>query len=141
MTTTAAQAKPLPVPTPTSQPFWDALRANEVRLQQCLSCDAFIFYPRSNCPSCLSADLAWRSVSGAGTIYTFTIARRPTAPPFADEVPQLIAVVELDEGPHITTTLVSVEPAEIEIGMRVKPVFDAIAGTNVTLLRYAPAEV
>ncbi|MGE0542538.1 MAG: Zn-ribbon domain-containing OB-fold protein [Dehalococcoidia bacterium] len=140
MTTTATPSKPLPAPTPTSQPFWDALRAHEVRIQQCTSCDAFIFYPRSNCPSCLSADLTWQKVAGTGTIYTFTIARRPTAPPFADEVPQKIAVVKLDEGPHLTTTLVNVEPEEIRIGMRVQPVFDDIAGIDVTLLRYQPAE-
>jgi uncharacterized OB-fold protein len=140
MTTTAAPSKPLPTPTPTTQPFWDGLRAHEVRIQRCQSCDTFIFYPRSNCPSCLSADLIWQRVPGTGTVYTFTIARRPTAPPFADEVPQKIAVVELDEGPHLTTTLVNIQPEEIRIGMRVKPLYDDIAGTNVTLLRYEPAE-
>ena len=54
---------------------------------------------------------AWRQVSGQGTLYTFTVARVPTLPEFSDEMPQLLAVVELDEGVHINTTLVGVDPA------------------------------
>ena len=33
--TTPAYPKPLPTPTPTTQPFWDGLRAREVRIQRC----------------------------------------------------------------------------------------------------------
>lgn len=137
MTTTIA--KPLPMPTPTSRPYWDGLRAHQVRMQGCTACERFVFYPRSNCPFCLSPDLEWRTVSGEGTVYTFTIARRPTAPQFADEVPQKIAVIELPEGVRLTATLVNIEPDQIKIGMPVKPVFDDIEGTEITLLRYEPA--
>lgn len=131
--------KPRPVPTPTSQPFWDALREHKVRIQHCASCGRWVHYPRSHCPSCLGTELEWRDVSGEGTLYTFTIARAPTAPPFADEVPQKLAVVELDEGPRLTSTLVNVEPEQIKVGMRVRPVFDDLEDAEVTLLRYEPA--
>ena len=139
MTTAPTYRKPLPAPTPTSQPYWDGLRAHEIRMQRCKACNGLVFYPRSNCPVCLSPDLEWERITGNGTVYTFTIARRPTAPPFADEVPQKIAVIELDEGPRLTSTLVNVEPEAIKIGMRVRPVFDDIEGTEITLLRYEPA--
>ena len=131
--------KPLPVPTPTSQPFWDALRQHRVRIQHCARCERWVYYPRSHCPYCLGPGLEWRDVSGEGTLYTFTIARTPTAPPFADEVPQKLAVVELDEGPRLTSTLVNVEPEQIKVGMRVRPVFDDLDEAEVTLLRYEPA--
>jgi uncharacterized OB-fold protein len=137
--TTATTTKPLPVPTPTSQPYWDGLRAHELRMQRCSACGKIVFYPRSNCSFCLSPELAWERIAGDGTVYTFTIARRATAPQFEDEVPQQIAVVELDEGPRITTTLVNVEPDQIKIGMRVRPIFDDLPNAEVTLLRYAPA--
>jgi uncharacterized protein len=65
--------------------------------------------------------------------------RRPTAPAFADETPQLIAVVELDEGPRLTTTLVNVAPDAVRIGMKLRPFFDDQAGQDITLLRYQPA--
>lgn len=131
--------KPMPVPTPTSQPYWDALGKHRMEIQYCTSCEEYVFYPRSNCPRCLQTDLEWREVPGTGTLYTFTISRRPSAPPFADDVPQLIAVVELDEGPRLTSTLVNVAEEDVKIGMRLQPVFEDHAEADVTLLRYEPA--
>jgi uncharacterized OB-fold protein len=130
--------KPLPIPTPTTAPFWEGLNAGIVRIQRCTSCNAWVFYPRHRCPHCLSDALSWQDVSGRGTLYTFTIARQPTSPHFAGEVPQLLAVVELDEGVRLTTTLVDIAPEAIEVGMKVKPYFDRVAD-DVTLLRYRPA--
>jgi len=127
--------KPLPIPTPTTAPFWEGLNAGVVRIQRCSSCSTWVFYPRNRCPSCLSDTLAWHDVSGRGTLYTFTIARQPTSPHFASEVPQLLAVVELDEGVRLTTTLVGIAPTAIKVGMKVKPYFDRVAD-DVTLLRY-----
>ncbi|MBW2290997.1 MAG: OB-fold domain-containing protein [Deltaproteobacteria bacterium] len=131
--------KPLPVATATSRPFWEALTRHEVQIQQCSACHAWIYYPRTCCPRCLSPELQWQQISGTGTLYSFTIARRPTAPFWADELPQLIAMVELDEGPRLTSTLCNVEEDAIRVGMRLQPVFDDIADKNVTLLRYEPA--
>jgi len=131
--------KPLPVATATSKPFWEALTRHEVQIQQCADCRAWIYYPRAFCPGCLSPQLEWKQISGEGTLYTFTISRRPTAPFWADEVPQLIAVVELDEGPRLTSTLCNMEEDDIRVGMRLRPVFDDVSGKNVTLLRYESA--
>ena len=130
--------KPLPTPTPTSAPFWDGLRDGVVRLQRCDSCRAWIHYPRNRCPKCLSDALSWHDVAGTGSLYTFTIARQPTAPHFADEVPQRLAVVELDEGVRLTTTLVNVADSDIRVGMPVRPYFDPVTD-EITLLRYQPA--
>ncbi len=49
--------KPLPVPTATSQPFWEALTRHEVHIQQCAACRAWVYYPRAFCPRCLSPEL------------------------------------------------------------------------------------
>ena len=135
-------AKPLPRRTPTSAPFWDGLDADRVRIQRCDACGAWVHYPRTRCPECLADRLEWHDVSGHGTVLTFTVARQPTARPFADEVPQLLAVVELDEGVRMTTTLVGVDPGAITVGMPVVPVFDHVSGDGseerVTLLRFRP---
>jgi len=66
------------------------------------------------------------------------VARRPTGPPWAEMLPQLLAVVEWDVGPRVSTELVDVKPEDIRIGMRVVPVFCDQDG--VTLLRYRPAD-
>jgi hypothetical protein len=131
--------KPRPAPTPVSQPFWDALRDERVDLQRCDDCGRWVHYPRSRCPSCLSDRLTWNAVEGLGSVYTFTVAEQPTAPPFADEVPQLLAIVELAEGVRMSTTLVDVDPAAIAIGMPVVAVFDH-GDDGVTLLRFRSEE-
>jgi uncharacterized OB-fold protein len=77
-------------------------------------------------------------VPGTGCLYTFTIARQPTSPHFASEVPQRLAVVELDEGVRLTTTLVNAADTDIHIGMRLRPFFDPVSD-EITLLRYQPA--
>ena len=129
--------KPIPRPSPTTRPFWDGLNERKVQIQRCDGCDSWVFYPRTRCPSCLSDLLIWREVSGQGVLYTYTLARQPTAPHFADETPQQLAVVELDEGVRMTSTLVNVEPSDIVIGMRLQPYFDQVTD-DVTLLRYQP---
>jgi uncharacterized protein len=127
--------KPRPVPTPVSQPFWDALHDERVILQRCDECAAWVYYPRARCPECLSDRLEWHEVSGGGTVFTFTVTHQPTAPAFADEMPQLIAVVELDEGVRLTSTLVDAEPGAVHIGAHVVPVFDH-GDDGLTLLRF-----
>ncbi|HEX7096914.1 MAG TPA: Zn-ribbon domain-containing OB-fold protein [Acidimicrobiales bacterium] len=129
--------KPRPRPTPTSQPFWDALRAERIDLQRCDECGSWVHYPRSRCSTCLSARLSWHTVDGSGHVYTFSVSRQPTAPPFADEVPQIIAVVELANGVRVTTTLVDVEPDDVRVGMAVQPVFEH-GDDGITMLRYRP---
>ena len=129
--------KPIPRPSTTTRPFWDRLNERKVQIQRCDGCDSWVFYPRTRCPSCLSDLLIWREVSGQGVLYTYTLARQPTAPHFADETPQQLAVVELDEGVRMTSTLVNVEPSDIVIGMRLQPYFDQVTD-DVTLLRYQP---
>jgi uncharacterized OB-fold protein len=116
-------AGPRPRPTPVSQPFWDGLGDEKVRLQRCDDCSTWVYYPRVRCPVCLSPRLSWHDVDGAGSVFTFTIARQATAPAFVDDVPQLLAVVA---------------PEDVRIGLRVSPVFDH-GEDGLTMLRFRPA--
>ncbi|WP_300651854.1 OB-fold domain-containing protein [Pseudomonas sp.] len=128
--------KPMPAPTEISAPFWEGLKAERLLIQQCNACDHWVFYPRRHCPSCLAHDLTWRDVSGGATLYSFTVARIATLPDFADEMPQRLAVVELDEGVRINTTLVGLDESEIRVGMRLQPVFAQVDEQGQRLLRF-----
>ena len=130
--------QPRPVPTDVTRPFWDGLAADEVRLQRCAACAAWVFYPRPRCSTCLSDALEWHTVSGRGAVYSYTVARQATHPAFAAEVPQLLAIVELDEGVRVTSTMVDVEPDDLRIGLPVTPVFDH-GDDGITLLRFRPS--
>jgi uncharacterized protein len=129
--------RPIPEPTPTSAPFWAALREHRLCLQYSPSADRYVFYPRVLAPSTLADDLEWRELSGRGVVYTFTVATRATAPAWEDALPQLLAVVELDEGPRLPTELVDVDPEDIRVGMTVRAVYDD-RPEGVTMLRFAP---
>jgi uncharacterized protein len=130
--------KPLPVATATSAPFWDGLRDHRVLLQYSPGAGSWVYYPRVLAPLTLADDLEWREVGGTGSVYTFTVAHRPTSPEWAEDVPQLLAVVEFDEGPRCTGELVNVRPERITVGMRVRPVF--VDAGDVTLLKFEPEE-
>lgn len=128
--------KPLPVYTEISAPFWNGLKEGNIQIQQCNQCGHWIFYPRRHCDKCWSHDVEFKPVSGKGSLYTYTLTRVPTLPDFADQMPQKMTVVELDEGVRINTTLVGLEEGDIETGMRLKPVFDKVTKEGMTLLRF-----
>lgn len=134
--TSGPMTRPLPLPTPTSQPFWDGLARHEVWIQYSPSLGRYVFYPRVLAPGTLADDLQWRQIAGTGTLASFAVAERPVAPQFADAVPQLLGVVRWDEGPRFATELVDVDPADLRVGMAVTPVFTDYPDDGVTLLRY-----
>jgi len=129
-------SRPLPRPTDQSASFWAATADRRFQLQRCGSCAEAIFYPRVNCPACGATDLGQEDASGRGTVYTFTVARRPTHRAFAESGPYVIAIVELAEGPHVTTNIVDCSPDDVAIGMPVEVVFaDEVDGIALPLFR------
>ncbi|MEE8337352.1 MAG: Zn-ribbon domain-containing OB-fold protein [Dehalococcoidia bacterium] len=131
--------KPLPAATPETQEFWDGLKREELRIQQCQDCNQHYFYPRSFCPHCHSRNVEWTTASGKGTVETFVINHRAFGP-FAEETPYVIAVITLEEGPRMMTNLVNVEPdpEHVTVDMAVEIVYDAVTD-EVTLPKFQPA--
>jgi uncharacterized OB-fold protein len=137
----AEYSKPLPTPDPVTAPFWESLKAHAIKLQRCGGCGQFIFYPRAICPACMSDDLIWTPVTGRGTVHAVTIPHRPPNPAFGSDVPYVVALVELEEGPRMLTNLVDVEPTpeDVRVGMPVQLIYDDVTDT-MTLLRFRPGE-
>jgi uncharacterized OB-fold protein len=129
--------KPLPVPSDVSAPYWEGLTAGELRLQRCGDCGRYVFYPRSVCPHCLGEGLEWVPTSGRGRVYSFTIVRRAMNPAFAAEVPYVFAIVELDEGPRVTTNIVNCAPEDVRVDMPVKAAYDSVT-SELALLKFEP---
>lgn len=128
----------LPQPSAVSQPFWEAARRHELVLQHCSACGRHVFYPRYNCPHCGGRDLTWVKASGRGKVYAYTVARRPTHPAFADRVPYVIAIVELEEGPRMTTNIVDCDPDSVHIDMPVEVSFED-SSDEISLAMFRPA--
>jgi uncharacterized protein len=135
----APYGKPLPVPQPESDYYWAQARRHELWVRKCAACDRAYFYPRDLCPLCFSRNTTWIRAGGRGTLYSFAIVHRPPLPVFADAVPYVVAVVELEGGARIPTNLVGIEPdpQKIRIGMAVEVVFDDVT-PDVTLPKFRP---
>jgi uncharacterized protein len=114
----------LPQPTTESMPFWEALARHELVIQSCTDCGLFWFPPGNRCQHCWSADGAWTPLSGRGRLFSFTVYHRAYAAELADQLPYVVGVVELDEGPRLITNVVGCPPGDVRVGMPVEVVFD-----------------
>ena len=135
----AAGSKPLPKPTPDTQPFWDAVKRHQLSLPKCKACGHLHYFPRPFCPHCFSWDLEWVPCSGKGKLYSYVINHRP-APGFEEEAPYVIAVVELDEGPRMLSNLIDIEPAPeaVQVDMPVEILFQDV-DEETTMFKFRPA--
>ena len=131
-------ARFIPPVSPLTEPYWEATKRDELRVQKCGSCEHRPFPPRSHCERCGSEDLSWQTVSGAGTIYTYTIAARAPHPVFKDQCPLVIAVVELEEGPRMISNVVGCDPDEVRIGLPVRVAFEPIEDSDLKLPVFEP---
>lgn len=111
---------PAPVVFPGDEPFWEAAAEGRLLVKHCPKCDRSHYYPRKHCPLCGHHETHWREVSGRGTVYSFSImgrAARPTAP----------AIIELEEGPRLSTVVVDADVHALRID-------------DPVTLRFLPAE-
>ena len=99
----------LPEPSPMTQPFWDGCAVGELRVQGCKRCGHRQFYPRIVCTACGGDALQWNPVSGQGTLRSYSVVRRPVTEAYAAQVPYVIVVVALAEGPTLMSQLTGID--------------------------------
>ena len=107
---------------PLSQPYWDGCKQGLLRLQYCPKCRRYQFYPRILCSSCAQSGLEWVDVCGRGTIASFTIVARPVSKAY--QSPYIIALVDLDEGPRMMSSIVDIADKTVKIGLKVSVAFE-----------------
>ena len=130
--------KPLPRVDEESRGFWEALARHELYLQRCRDCGTIRFPPRAVCPKDLSDNTEWLRASGRGTVYTFTVTHQNHSVGFREELPYVLAVVELAEGPRLMTNIVGCAPDAVRIGMPVVVEYED-ATPELTLPKFRPA--
>lgn len=131
--------KPIPIPSPETEFFWEKVRQHELWIQRCKDCNHPYFYPRPLCPRCLSRNVEWFKASGRGTLYSYMINHRP-APGFEEEAPYAIAIVQLEEGPRMMTNIVGIEntPEKLVLDMPLEVTFEDVL-PDVTIPKWKPA--
>ncbi len=125
-----------PTPTPETAPYWEAATAGRLSVQRCRTCGRHYFYPRSFCPLCQSADVEWADVSGRGRLVSYVINYRPM-PPADRDVPQVIALVELEEGVRMLTNIVGspADPDALPLDAPVSVAFEPRGDLQVPVFR------
>ncbi len=131
--------KPLPQVEPYTQAFWDGTRDGKLLVQVCNACDAKIFFPRKQCPDCWSEDLGWVEASGKAEIYAFSVTYEGVEAAFREDLPIVLAWVDLPEGIRMQTNIVDCDPESVAIGQQVEVVFKQ-ATDEITLPYFRPVE-
>jgi uncharacterized OB-fold protein len=121
-----------------TRPFWDAAAKGRLLVRRCRSCGAVHHYPRTFCPGCWSDDVEWMEASGRATLYTWSTVFVNDLPPFNERLPYIAAVVDLEEGPRVMTTLVGCDGADLSIGMPVRVAFHPL-DEHITAPYFTPA--
>jgi len=115
---------PQPVANADSLPYWNAARERRLVIRRCRTCGEVHFMPRHLCPTCWSADLEWIDAKGGGTVHSYTVIRRASAPAFASRVPYVVALIDLDEGPRMMANVLGDDALSMAIGDRVQLTFE-----------------
>lgn len=132
-----AYDKPLPKLNGDTLPFWEGCGKHELRFQQCPECGHVRWPPSVLCPQCHATKTGWLVSRGMGSVYTFAVYHTAFHPGFAGELPYTVAVVELDEGPHLLTNIVNCPPEKVTCGMRVGVVWEDV-DQNISLPKFSP---
>lgn len=123
--------KPLPDPSPDSQPFWDGLREHRLVLQKCTDCGKIRHYPRPVCDGCYSMDHTWHEATGRGVIYSWIVCHHAFHPGFKRDLPYTLLTVEMDEGVRIVGRAEGIPDDALEVGLPVQLGYED--GPDVTL--------
>ena len=117
-----------------NEAFWQGARLGELRVQRCPDTGRLIFPPRPLSPWGGHREPEWVAVSGRGVIWSYVVPHPPLLPYFSERAPYNVVLVALEEDSNIRLVgnlvagdagaLNEIDPATIEIGTRVRVVFD-----------------
>ena len=130
--------KPLPSIVGETKPYWDSCKRGELVIQKCDDCQEYQFYPRGICAHCWSNDIKWIKATGKGTVWSYTITHQNRTLGFAQDVPYVLALVQLDEGVKMFTNIVECDPNIVTIGMPVEVTFIQ-ANNQISVPYFKPA--
>jgi uncharacterized OB-fold protein len=118
--------KPIPNINGDTKEFWVGCKKHELRFQKCKAC-GHVRWPASIiCPVCYSEETEWIIAGGKGRVYTFVVYHVAYHPGFENDLPYVVADVEMEEGPRLLTNIVGCRPDEVRCEMPVEVTWDDI---------------
>ena len=128
---------PPPLADATTLPFWQAAAEHRLVVQRCTGCGHTRLPPAPICPECRSAASDWKTVSGRGEVYTYTIVHRPIAA--NQTLPFVIAVIALEGagGVRLISNLVETPPEQVAVGLPVEVAWEDMSA-DLAIPRFRP---
>ena len=134
-----AYEKPLPVINEDNAPYWEYAREHQLRMQKCANCGHIRFPVSIVCPRCHSLETEWTRLSGKGKVYSYVIYHQAYHPAYKDDIPYVVAIIQLDEGPRMESNITDCRMEDLRVGMPVELYFDDVT-EDVSLPKFRPAE-
>ena len=130
--------KPLPRPQPWSRPFWEAARQGRLVVKSCLDCGHVDHPPYLYCTSCGSDRSEWRTARGTARLVAYAVNTYGVPAAFIEDLPYVLAIVELPEGPRMISNIVDCPHDRLRNGMDLEVVFHRV-DDDVVLPKWRPA--
>lgn len=90
----------------TSAPYWAALAEGRLTFQSC-RCGHRWLPARERCPACLGTGWTRETAAGGARLVSWVVYHVAYHPAFAARLPYNVAVVELDEGPRLISSVLA----------------------------------
>jgi hypothetical protein len=129
--------KPLPIINEDTAPYWEYCHQHELRMQKCKECGNVRFPVSILCPACHSMETDWEKLSGKGRVYSFVVFRLAYHEAYRNDIPYVVAIIELDEGPRMESNIIDCEIEDVKISMPVEVVFEDVT-EEVALPKFKP---
>jgi 3-oxo-4,17-pregnadiene-20-carboxyl-CoA hydratase alpha subunit len=112
--------------------FWRGVAEERLLLSNCARCSRLQHPPTPMCPDCGSTDWVTQEASGRGTVHSWIVSHHPTE---ADELPRIVALVELAEGVRLVSNLQEVTVGDVRNDMDVEVMFAEVDGVKLPQFR------
>jgi uncharacterized OB-fold protein len=109
--------------------FYKFVSEKRLMAAKCTECGTVLLPPKPMCTKCLSTNLKWIELEGAGKLLSYTVIH--VAPEqFQSITPYTVGIVEFKNGLHLPGMIRNVDAEEIRVGMDLKIDFDASASSQ-----------
>ena len=108
--------KPAPAPDAVTAAYWRRLSEGRLAFQRCAACRAAWLPASPVCPRCWSSATAMEDCCGRARLVTWATYHRAYHAAFADELPYVVGLVELAEGPRLLAGVRCADPESLRSG-------------------------
>jgi uncharacterized OB-fold protein len=101
--------------------FVDYLAQGKVMATKCHDCGTVSFPPKMDCPDCMSSNVEWFEIKGAGTLETYAVVTYGPSG-FENDAPYTLAMVDFGRFKMFGRMCKAIPADQLAVGMKVKVV-------------------